>query len=74
VHTARKLLGLLEIRQLALHPDGITVGRVGNSTVHRAITAALEAVVALPGTRGVPVKVDFLAQDAAGDGAGLGVG
>jgi hypothetical protein len=74
VHALGKLLGLLVIRQLALHPDGVAVGGVGDGPVDGAIAASLEAVVPLPGARSVPVKVNVLAQDAAGDGARLRVG
>ena len=69
-----KLLGLGKVGQLALHPHGVAVRAVGDGAVDGAVAAALEAVVALAGAGGVPVKVDVLAaEDAAGDGAGLGV-
>ncbi len=74
VHALGKVLGLLEVGQLALHPDGVGVGGVGDGAVDGAITASLEAVVALAGARGLPVEEDVAAEDAAGDGAGLGVG
>lgn len=69
-----KLLGLLVVGQLALHPDGIAVGGVGDGAVDAAVAAALEAVVALAGARRVPVKVDVGPEDVAGDGARLRVG
>jgi hypothetical protein len=74
VHALGKLLGLLIVGQLALHPDRVAVGRIGDGAVDGAVAAALEAVVALAGARRVPVKVDVLAQDAARDGARLLVG
>jgi hypothetical protein len=66
-------LGLLEVGQLRLHPDGVGVWGVGESAVDAALDAALHAVVAFAGSRVVPVPEDVLADDAAGDGAGLGV-
>lgn len=74
VDAVGKLLGLGKVGQLALHPHGVAVRAVGDGAVDGAVAAALEAVVALAGAGGVPVKVDVLAaEDAAGDGAGLGV-
>ena len=74
MHTRGEFLSLLEIGQLALHPDGVAVGRVGDGAVDGAVAAALEAVVALAGAGRLPVEVDVTAQDAAGDGARLCVG
>lgn len=74
VDAVGKLLGLLEVGQLALHPDGVAVGAVGDGAVDGAVAAALEAVVALAGAGGVPVEEDVHAQDAAGDGARFRVG
>jgi hypothetical protein len=73
VHALGELLRLAEVGQLALHPDGVGVGRVGDGAVDGALAAALEAVVALAGAGQVPIEVDVDAQDAAGDGAGFGV-
>ena len=72
--TVGKLLGLLEVGQLALHPDGIAVRCVGNGSVDRAVAAALEAVVPLARARRIPVEEDVPAEDIACDGAGLGIG
>ncbi|KAJ6443327.1 protein kinase SNF1 [Purpureocillium lavendulum] len=63
-----------EAADLALHPDGVAVRAVGDGAVDGAVAAALEAVVALTRAGRVPVEEDVLAaEDAAGDGAGLGV-
>lgn len=67
-----ELLGLLVVRQLTLHPDGITVRRVRNSPVDGAITAALQSVVALTCPRCVPIKENLDARQAASKGLGLG--
>lgn len=69
-----ELLGLLVVGELGLHPDGVAVRGVGDGAVDGAVAAALETVVALAGAGGVPVEVNVLAEDAAGDGAGLLVG
>lgn len=61
MHTLRELLGLLEIGQLALHPDGIAVRRIRNSAVDSAIAAALQTIIALAGARGIPIEKDVLA-------------
>lgn len=74
MHALGKLLGLLVVGQLALHPNGVAVGGVGDGAVDAAVAAALEAVVALAGARRVPVKVDVGPEDVAGDGARLRVG
>lgn len=71
MHPFGKLLGLFEVGQLALHPDGVAVGSVGDGPVDGAVAAALEAVVALAGPRGVPVEEDLDAGDAAGERARL---
>lgn len=71
VDTLGKLLRLLEIGQLALHPDGVAVGGIRDGAVDGAVAAALEAIVALARTRGVPVKVDIGAENALGNGARL---
>jgi hypothetical protein len=74
VNALCELLGLLEVGELGLHPDGVAVGGVGDSAVDGAVAAALEAVVTLTGAGGVPVKVNINAEDATGDGARLAVG
>lgn len=68
--TVGELLGLGEVGELALHPDGITVRAVGDGTVDGAVAATLEAEVTLTGTGSVPVEED-LDTKALGDGAGL---
>ena len=74
VHAVGKVLGLLEVGQLALHPDGVAERGVGDGAVDGAVAAALEAVVALAGARGVPVEVDVAAEHAAGHGTRFRVG
>ena len=71
VHALGKLLGLRKVGQLALHPDHVAEGRVGDGAVDGALAAALVAVVALAGTGRVPVEVDVDAGQALGDGAGF---
>lgn len=73
MHALGKLGRLRVIRQLALHPDHVRVGCVGDRAVHRRRAAALEAVVALSRPWRVPVPVDVDARQALGDGARLGV-
>lgn len=74
MHTLGKLLGLLVVRQLALHPDSVGVRGICDGTVDGAVAAALEAVVSLARPRSLPVKEDVLAQQTLGDGARLAVG
>ena len=73
VDTVGEFLGLGVVGELALHPDEIREGSVGDSAVDGALGAALVAVVSLASTGSVPVEVDVGAGDALGDGAGLGV-
>ena len=75
VHAARKLLGLPVVGQLALHPDGVAVGGVGDGAGDGAVAAAAEAVVALAGARLVPVEghLSSATEQLAGDGARLGI-
>ena len=73
VNALGKLLSLLVVGQLALHPDGIGVRAIGDGAVDGAVAAALEAVVPFPRAGGVPVEEDVGPEDAAGDGAGIGV-
>ena len=68
-----KLLRLRKIRQLALHPDHVSVRCVRDRTVDGRGTTALESVEALTGPRRVPVPVDVHTGEALGDRAGLGV-
>ena len=73
VDTVSEFLGLSVVGELALHPDGIGVGSIGNSTVDGAVAAALQSVVTLTGSGSIPVEEDILAQDGLGDLASLGV-
>lgn len=73
VHTLGKLLGLLKVGKLALHPDGVAVRGVGDGAVDGAVAAALEAVVALAGAGGVPVEEEVGDAELAGHGAGVEV-
>lgn len=63
MHTRRKLLRLLIVGQLALHPDSIAVRRVGNRPVNSALAPALEPEVSLPRPRSIPVEEDVQARD-----------
>lgn len=73
VHALGELLGLLEIGEFALHPDGVCVGTVRDGAVDGAFAAALESVVSLSCSWRVPVPWDVDTGDALGDGAGFGV-
>lgn len=73
VHTVGKLLGLLVVGQLTLHPDQVGKGCKSDGSVDRTLRATLVAVVALASTRSVPVPVDVHTGDALGDGACLAV-
>lgn len=74
VDAVGKLGRLLVVGQLALHPDGVAVGPVGDGPADGAVAAAAEAIVALAGARRVPVEADVAAaEELPGDGAGLGV-
>lgn len=74
MNAVSEFLSLREVGEFALHPDGVAVGAVGDGAVDGAVAAALEAVVALAGTGGVPVEEDVGAEETAGDGAGFVVG
>lgn len=71
VHAVGEFLGLLVVGQLALHPDEIGEGRVGDGAVDGALGAALVAVEALAGAGGIPVPEDVDAGEVLGDGAGF---
>lgn len=73
VNAISEILGLLEVGQLRLHPDGIGVRSIGDGTVDGAVAAALQSVVSLTGSGSIPIEVDVLAQDGLGNLAGLGV-
>ena len=73
VDTLGESLGLGEIWELRLHPDGVSVWSVGKSTVDTALDSTLHSVVTLTGTWVVPVPEDLLSDDTASDGAGLWV-
>ncbi|KUI62650.1 hypothetical protein VP1G_11414 [Cytospora mali] len=74
MHPISKLGRLLVIRQLALHPDGITVRRVRYRTVDGTVTPALEPEISLPRPRCVPVEEHLRPQEALGERLGLGDG
>lgn len=74
MHACSELLGLREIGEFRLHPDRVGVRRVGNSAVDRTLAAALQTVVALAGSWGVPVKGDVDAGNALSDSPRFGVG
>lgn len=71
MHAIGKLLGLVEVGQLALHPDQIGVGCIGDGAVDGGLATSLQAVVALTRPGRVPVKVDVNASQAFGNGASL---
>jgi len=73
VHTISKLLGLVEVGQLALHPDQIGVRSVSDGAVNRTLAASADTVVALTGPGRVPVKVDVNTRQALGDGASFSI-
>lgn len=73
VNAISEILGLLEVRQLGLHPDGISVRSIGDGAVDGAVATALQSVVSLTGSGSIPIEVDVLAQDGLGNLAGLGV-
>lgn len=73
MHTISKLLRLVEIRQLALHPDQIRIRRVGICTVDRTLAAATVPVVALPRPRRVPIKMDIHTRQPLRNRARLGI-
>lgn len=68
-----KLLCLLEVGELALHPDGVAVRSVGDSPVDRTIASTLQPIVTLPGPRAIPIEEDVGADDASSDCPGIGV-
>jgi hypothetical protein len=67
VNTLGKLLRLVEIRQLALHPDQIRVRRVRNSSRDSGLAAAAQTVVALASPGRVPVEMNVNASETLGD-------
>lgn len=73
VDTVGKLLGLSKVGQLGLHPDGVTVGSIGNGSVHGTIAATLETVVTLTRSGRIPVEVDILTKDLTGNSPSLEV-
>lgn len=62
MHTVGKVLGLLKVRQLALHPDGIAVRRIRHGAVDGTVAAALQPEVSLARPRRIPVEVDLDSQ------------
>merc|ERR1711977_364163 len=66
VHALGKLLGLLEIWEFTLHPNGVRVWTVRDCAVDGAFAAALESVVSLSCAWGVPVPWDVNTGDALG--------
>jgi len=73
VNAVGELLSLLVVGQLALHPDEIRERRVRHGTVDGTLGTALVAVVALTGTRSIPVPVNVNTGDTLGNGAGFAV-
>lgn len=57
-----ELLGLSEVGELALHPDGIGVRCVGDRPVDGTVTAALQTVVTFSGPGRLPIEEDILAE------------
>ena len=68
-----ELLRLLEVRKLALHPNGISVWRICDSSVDGTLATALESVVSLTGSWAIPIPRDVSTSDTLGEGSGLGV-
>lgn len=73
MHTISKLLGLLVVGHLALHPNQISKWSECNSTVDGALGTTAVAVVTLTRTGSLPVEVDVSASDTLGDGTGFEV-
>lgn len=71
VDSLGELLGLLEIRQLTLHPDGIRIWCICHGAVDRTIATTLQPVEALPRPRALPVEVDINTSQTLCDRAGL---
>lgn len=71
--TLGELLRLRVVWKLTLHPDGISIWRIGNGSVDGAIAATLQSVVTLTGSGAVPVPVDIHTSDGLGDSSRLSV-
>ena len=73
MNTLSKLFRLRVIRQLTLHPNRITVRRIGNRPVNRTLTTTLQPIVPLPRSRAVPVPGDIDTSDPLGNSTRLGI-
>lgn len=73
MHAIGKLLGLVVVGKLALHPNQIGEWRISDGTVDGTLGATLVPVVTLAGSGSVPVPVDIHTGDSLGNCAGFGV-
>jgi hypothetical protein len=73
VHAIGEFLRLVEIGQLALHPDQIGIRRVRNRASDSGLTTPTNAVETLPRPRRVPVKVHIHTRQALGNRASFAV-
>lgn len=73
MHTISKLLGLVIVRKLALHPNQIGKWRVSDGTVDGTLSTTLVPVVTFAGSGRIPVPVDIHASDSLCNCAGFSV-
>lgn len=69
VHAAGEFNGLRVVWEFGFHPDCVGVGCVCDCAVDGALTAALESIISLSCSRGVPIPIYIFACNFLRDGS-----